>query len=770
MTQIRTEQSAPPASPSGDERYTFDVSGMTCAACASRIERKLNKLDGVSATVNYATERAAVTGVASPDDAIGVIRGAGYDAVEHDDQDDAWSRRAKETRIASLRRRLFTAALLTVPLMDVSIALALVEQWRFPGWELLCVLLAVPVVTWAAWPFHRATWRNLQNRSVSMDTLVSLGIVTSFTWAVISMITGMEPSDGVWLGFGEVPDGASALYLDVAAGLTTFQLAGRYFETRSRRRAGDVLGALSALGAREARRWHEGAETVVPVEDLRTADVIRVRPGETIAVDGRVIDGTASLDTGAMTGESLHRPVGPGDDVIGGSISADGVLTIEATQVGAHTQLAQMAAIAEQAQIRKAQVQHVVDAVVRVFVPAVLTLTVLVALIWMLAGADASTAVTNGISVLIIACPCALGLATPTALMVGVGRGAVLGVLVKGQDALEASGRVTTVVLDKTGTLTLGAPRVVDIHPVGASAEQVMRLAASVEAPSEHAVAAAIRDHAATMVADIPAATDHTVTPGQGISASIGEETIAVGSPAYLRELGAHIRPELARVIDAATDEGRSTILVARDEDAIGAINLSDVVKPDAVEAVAALHELGLQTVLLTGDAPAAAERVAGSLGIEQVRAGVLPTEKVAVIEQLQDDGHRVAMVGDGINDAPALAAADLGLGIVTGTDVALKSADIILVRDDLYAISDAITLARATNRTIRTNLIWAFAYNIAAIPIAAVGLLNPLIAAAAMSLSSGFVVHNSLRLQNIRTRRPPATPGPQGRGPTDRR
>ncbi|MGO1317586.1 MAG: heavy metal translocating P-type ATPase, partial [Cellulomonadaceae bacterium] len=422
MNHTPTAQAAPPAL-SLEERYTFDVSGMTCAACANRIERKLNKLDGVSATVNYATERAVVTGITSPAHAIDVIRGAGYDAAEHDDQDDEWSRRANENRIVSLRRRLITAALLTVPLMDLTIALALVEQWRFPGWELLCVLLAVPVITWAAWPFHRAAWRNLQNRSVSMDTLVSIGILTSFGWALVSMLAGIDAADGVWLGIGEVPEGANALYLDVAAGLTTFQLAGRYFETRSRRRAGDVLGALSALGAREARRRRDGVETMVPVEELRTGDVVLVRPGETIAVDGRVIEGTASLDTGAMTGESLHRTVGPGDEVIGGTVSADGILALEATRVGAHTQLAQMAAIAEQAQIRKAQVQHLVDAVVRVFVPVVLVLTVLVALAWLLAGADVSTAVTNGISVLIIACPCALGLATPTALMVGVGRG-----------------------------------------------------------------------------------------------------------------------------------------------------------------------------------------------------------------------------------------------------------------------------------------------------------------------------------------------------------
>ena len=760
MTPVPSDQLAPhrPAPP--HEPITVDVSGMTCAACAHRIERKLNRLDGVSATVNYATERAVIAGDVSAQQAVEAIRGAGYDATVHDAQDDEWSRRSNEARLTGLRRRLIVAALLTVPLMDVTIALALVEAWRFPGWELACVLLAVPVVTWAAWPFHRAAWRNLLDRAVSMDTLVSLGIITSFSWAIISMIVGIEPSGGVWLGIGKVPDGANALYLDVAAGLTSFQLAGRYFETRSRRRAGDVLGALSALGAREARRRRDGEETMVPVDALRPGDVVVVRPGETIAVDGEVLEGTASIDTAVMTGESLHRTVGPGDEVVGGSLSADGVLAIEATHVGAHTQLAQMAAIAEQAQNRKARVQQLVDRAVGVFVPVVLGLTVLVALFWLVAGAGTATAVTNAISVLIIACPCALGLATPTALMVGVGRGALLGVLVKGQDALEASGTITTVVLDKTGTLTLGAPQVVEVHAEGTSPQQLMRWAASVEASSEHAVAEALRSHAATLVADVPAATGHSVSPGHGISAEVDGERIAVGSPAFMDQLGAQVPAALSSVVEAAAGEGRSTVLVARDTEVIGAVTLSDVMKPDAVEAVAALHDLGLESVLLTGDSPAAAERVAESLGVSQVRAGVLPTQKVAALEDLQAEGHRVAMVGDGINDAPALAAADLGLGVVTGTDIALKSADIILVRDDLYAIADAIVLARATNRTIRTNLVWAFAYNIAAIPLAAIGLLNPLIAAAAMSLSSVFVVHNSLRLQNVRTLRPSARSG----------
>ncbi|MFE5777470.1 heavy metal translocating P-type ATPase [Brachybacterium sp. NPDC056505] len=738
------------------ERWSFDVSGMTCAACANRIERKLNKADGISATVNYATERALVTGIEAPDEAITLIRAAGYDAAVHDEADDTWSRRATEMRITSLRRRLIAAALLTIPLMDVSLVLALVPQWRFPGWALLCVLLAIPVVTWAAWPFHRMTLRNLRHGAVSMDTLVSIGIAVSFGWAIVSMLVGLEPQDGFWLGFGRAPAGADALYLDVAAGMTTFQLAGRYFESRSRRRAGDVLGALTALGASEARVRRDGAESMVAIDQLRRGDLLVVRPGETVPADGEIVEGSAALDTGAMTGESVLRTCGIGDEVVGGTVSTDGLLVVRATGVGAHTQLAQMAAIAEQAQVRKADVQRTVDAVVRVFVPVVLVLSVLVAGVWLLLGANIATAVSNAISVLIIACPCALGLATPTALMVGVGRGAVLGILVKGQDALEASGTVTTVVLDKTGTLTVGAPSVERVVVTGeASAEQVLRWASAAESSSEHAVATAIREHAASRVADVPEARDFHVTPGLGVEAEIEDAQVAVGSPAHMESLDIVVPADLAATVREAEASGRSAVLVAREGGAVGAIVLADEIKPDARGAIAALHEAGLRTVLLTGDSEAAARRAAADLGIDDVRAGVLPTGKAAAIEELRAEGHSVAMVGDGINDAAALAAADLGLGMVSGTDVALKSSDIILVREDLFAVIDAIALSRATNRTIRTNLVWAFGYNVAAIPIAAIGLLNPLIAAGAMSLSSVFVVHNSLRLQNFRSRRP---------------
>jgi Cu+-exporting ATPase len=746
--------SAPGSAGEDDERYAFDVSGMSCAACASRIERTLNKLDGVTATVNYATERALVTGIDEPGTAVEAIRRAGYDAAVHEDGDDTWSRRATEIRIGTLRRRLVVAALLTIPLMDVSLVLALVPGWRFPGWQALCVLLAVPVVTWAAWPFHRTTIRNLRHGSVSMDTLVSLGITVSFGWAVVSMVVGLEPSDGFWLGFGRAPAGADTLYLDVAAGVTTFQLAGRYFETRSRRRAGDVLGALSALGATQARVVVDGDERMVPTDALRTGDLMSVRPGETIPADGTVEDGLAAVDTGTMTGESLLRTMHPGDEVIGGTVSTDGRLLVRATSVGAHTQLARMAAIAEQAQVRKARVQRTVDSVVRVFVPVVLAIALAVCVAWLLVGADAGTAVANAISVLIIACPCALGLATPTALMVGVGRGAMLGILVKGQDALEASGRVTTVVLDKTGTLTEGAPHVEEIVTHGIDTARLLRLAAAAESSSEHAVAQAVRTCAAESVADVPVAEDFAVAAGLGVSARVDGAEVAVGSTRYMQERGVHLPSELDEACTRAASGARSAVVVARDTEAVGVLVLSDTVRPDAREAIAGLHAIGLRTVMLTGDTQATAARVGEDIGIDDVRWGILPTQKVEAVQQLRREGHRVAMVGDGINDAPALAAADLGLGVVTGTDVALRAADIILVREDLCAIVDAIVLARATQRTIRTNLAWAFVYNIAAIPIAAVGLLNPLIAAAAMSLSSVFVVHNSLRLQNVRSRR----------------
>ena len=737
----------------------LEISGMTCAACANRIEKKLSKLDGVTATVNYATNRATIIGATSPAVAIATVENAGYEAHLRSGDDDLWSQRATEERITSLRRRLIVAAALAIPIMDITIVLALAPQWRFPGWEWLCLLLALPVVTWAAWPFHKATLRNLRHGTASMDTLVSLGIGASFGWALVTLALGLgeaTTNSGFWLGFGATPEGTNSVYLDVAVGMTTFQLAGRYFETRSRRRAGDVLGALQGLAATEVRVTDEEGEHIIPIGQLQVGDCFVVLPGETIATDGTVLAGAAAVDASMLTGEPMPVPIQAGSTVTGGTISTDGRLEVQANAVGAHTQLAQMATLTEDAQARKSQAQRLVDRIITWFVPTIITLAVLTAAAWALAGAPLSQAYGIGISVLIIACPCALGLATPTALMVGIGRGASLGILIRGHDALEASGKITTVVLDKTGTLTTGTMRVSDISPLTISQDTLMSLAGAVEHGSEHAIARAINNEARRRGVTPPTATGFVALPGLGAAAHIDGAEVVVGKPQLLTDRGIDLTAATEALERAAAD-GDSVAVIARAGEFIGSITLADTLKPDAREAIEALKAQGLRTVLLTGDSRHAGERIAAEAGINDVIAEVLPHEKAQVIRELQASGERVAMVGDGINDAIALATADLGLGIVTGTDVALKAADIILVRDDLTAIADAVGLSRRTLRTIRLNLVWAFGYNLAAIPIAAAGLLNPLIAAAAMTLSSILVVQNSLRLQNYRAHRRPA-------------
>jgi len=738
------------------EVIELDISGMTCAACAGRVERALGKLDGVTASVNYATERAVISGTVAAEELIHQVERAGYGAHLREGADDPWSKRATETRITTLRRRLVLAALLTVPLMDITIVLALVPGWRFPGWEWVCILLALPIVTWAAWPFHRATIRNLRHGAVSMDTLVSLGITASFGWAVATLLFGVGGATeaGYWLGFGVTPAGADSIYLDVAAGMTTFQLAGRYFETRSRRKAGDVLGALSALAATEVRVLRDGVERIEPVSELRVGDVFVVLPGETIAADGEIVGGAAAIDASMMTGEPVPVEAIAGTSVVGGTISTDGRLEVRTTSVGANSQLAQMAALTEQAQARKARVQALVDRIITWFVPSVVVLALLVGLAWALGGTPPQQAFGIGISVLIIACPCALGLATPTALMVGIGRGATLGILIKGHDALEASGGITTVVLDKTGTLTTGQLVVETVTAVGVAEHELLRLAAAVERGSEHPIARAIERAAAAQIVDIPTAEAFRTLPGLGAAATVGGQELVIGSPTLIDSRGIPVPPVAREALARAAEHGHTTVLVARADDVIGVLALGDQIRPDAPRAIAALQRQGLTTVLLTGDAPAAGARVGEALGIDRVHAGVLPAGKADLIRELQARGDKVAMVGDGINDSVALATADLGLAIVTGTDIALKAADIILVRDDLMTVPDAIRLARRTLWTIKTNLGWAFGYNIAAIPIAAAGFLNPLIAAAAMSLSSVLVVYNSLRIQRLRPSR----------------
>ncbi|MEV4264644.1 heavy metal translocating P-type ATPase [Kribbella sp. NPDC049584] len=716
---------------------------MTCAACANRVERALNKLDGVTASVNYATERAIVTGTGPDlaDRATSAVDKAGYEATVRDPESaDELAEQLTIKRVTALRRRLIVAILLAIPLMDATIVLAAVPSLRFPGWEIVSLLVALPVVTWAAYPFHRATIRNLRHRAVSMDTLVSLGIVVSFGWAAVSvLLPGASSTGSHWPGLASIPLDTGALYLDVAAGMTVFQLAGRYFETRSRRRAADVFGALSRLATPTARVLRDGAEVDVPTGQVVKGEVVVVRAGEIVPVDGTVLEGAAAVDTSVVTGEPLPRSVRAGDPVIGGTISTDGRLVLTATAVGAHTQLAQMAAVAEQAQERKARIQHTVDRVIVWFVPAVIALAIAVTVGWIVSGAPFQQAIGTGIAVLVIACPCALGLATPTALMVGIGRGATLGILIKGQDALEASGVIDTIVLDKTGTLTTGELVVDHIDP------ELLRYVVSIEHNSEHPIARAVERRAAADGVEPQPVTNFEVRPGQGAVGVVDGHRVVAGNLALLEAEGI-TAPE-------AEERGEgSVVYVGVDGRVAGWFSVADRLRGSAGGAVEGLHGQGLRTVLLTGDSEVVARGVAAELGIEDVRAGVLPADKAAVIERLRADGHRVAMVGDGINDAAALATADLGLAVVTGTDIALKSADIVLVREDLRVIPDAIALARRTRQTIHRNLIWAFGYNVAAVPIAAAGLLNPLIAAAAMSLSSLFVTYNSLRLRDFGT------------------
>jgi P-type Cu+ transporter len=737
----------------------LDIGGMTCSACANAIERRLGKLDGVVASVNFATERATVTGLGTSTDdvalAIAQVERAGYTAAVHTPGDDAWSARAAETRTSTLRRRLTVSVILTIPLCDLTILLALVPAWRFPGWQALCVLLAVPIVAWCAWPFHRATFRGLRHRTLSMDTLVSLGALVSFCWALWTLLVDPSTSPGYWFGFGRTPAGADSIYLDVAAGMVTFQLAGRYFESRSRRRAADVLDAIGDLGVTEATLVDEDdvggtVERVVPVGLLRVGHVVLVRNGDRVPVDGTVTAGTASLDTATMTGESVPVVIAPGDQVVGGTIVVGGTVHVRADAVGTRTRLAQMAAVADEAQRRKASVQRLVDRVTSVFVPAVVVVAVAVFAGWLVAGVDIGTAVGNGVAVLIIACPCALGLATPTALMVGVGRGGQLGVLIKGTDALEASGRIDTVVLDKTGTLTEGRMTLVGIDTFGMPADEALRIAGALESASEHPIARAVTTAARERVGTLPPVTDFVAITGLGAAGTVDGRAALIGQPALLGDRGVTVPENVRSVMAGLEARGASVVLLAVDGMVTAALAVRDRVRPDAATAVARLHAAGLRTVLLTGDSESAARTVAGEVGIETVLARVLPDEKAEAVARLQTEGRHVAMVGDGVNDSAALATATLGVAVVQGADIALQAADVIVVRDDLGGVVDAVELSRATLRTIRVNLVWAFGYNVAAIPLAAAGLLNPLIAAAAMAMSSTLVVSNSLRLRSF--------------------
>ncbi|GAA1085462.1 Cu+-exporting ATPase [Pseudonocardia antarctica] len=729
------------------------VGGMTCASCANRIERKLNKLDGVSATVNYATEKARISapGGVGLETLLGTVEAAGYTATPP----SAGTDEDPERDLRDLRNRLIGAAVLSVPV----VVLAMTPAWQFVGWQWVSLLLTLPVWGWAGAPFHRAAWTNLRHGAATMDTLVSMGTTAALAWSLYALFLGTAGMPGMVHPFELTisrTDGSGNIYLEVVAAVVTFVLAGRYVELRSRRRAGAALRALLQMGAKDVTVLRDGAEVRVAVDELAVGEEFVVRPGEKVATDGEVVDGRSAVDVSMLTGESVPVEVRAGDAVVGGCVNSGGRLVVRATRVGSDTALAQMARLVEEAQNGKAEVQRLADRISAVFVPFVAVIAAATLLVWILTGALASTAFTAAVAVLIIACPCALGLATPTALLVGTGRGAQTGILIKGPEILESTRRVDTVVLDKTGTVTTGTMALTGVHTAdGTDEATVLRLAGALESASEHPVAAAIAGAATERVGDLPAVTDFTNHEGLGVQGVVDGHAVLVGRPRLLEQWSVPLPDDLAAVAADEAARGRTTVAVAWDGAARAVFVVADTVKPTSAEAIAEFRRLGLRPVLLTGDNRAVAETVAREVGIEPgpdtVLADVLPADKLAVVERLQEQGRVVAMVGDGVNDAAALARADLGLAMGTGTDVAIEASDITLVRGDLRAAADAVRLSRRTLGTIRGNLFWAFAYNTAAIPLAAFGLLNPMIAGAAMAFSSVCVVLNSLRLRRFR-------------------
>ncbi|GAA4862071.1 heavy metal translocating P-type ATPase [Actinomycetospora straminea] len=749
-----------------DVATTHDVElvlgGMTCASCANRIERKLNKLDGVEATVNFATEKARVTltSEVTTNDLIGAVEAAGYTAsvpepptsgADGDAEPDG--ERAGEAD--GLRTRLLVSLVLSVPV----VALAMVSALQFTYWQWASLALAAPVVVWGALPFHRAAWANLRHGTATMDTLISLGTLAALGWSLYALFLGTAGVPGMTHPFElsiAPTDGAGNIYLEVAAGVTTFILAGRWFEARAKRRAGSALRALLELGAKDVAVLRDGVEHRIPVDQLAVGDRFVVRPGEKIATDGEVEDGSSAVDASMVTGESVPVEVAAGDSVTGATVNAGGRLVVRATRVGADTQLAQMARLVEDAQTGKAAVQRLADRVSGVFVPVVILLAAATLGFWLAAGVGAAGAFTAAVAVLIIACPCALGLATPMALMVGTGRGAAMGILIKGPEVLESTRRVDTVVLDKTGTITEGRMSVVDVVPAsGEDADEVLRLAGALEDASEHPIARAIASAARERSGRLPAVEGFGSDEGLGVHGSVEGAAVLVGRPRLLQDWSVATSNDLTTAKLQAEERGHTVVAVAWDGAARGLLVVADTVKDTSAEAVRGLRGLGLTPVLLTGDAEPAARAVAADVGIEpdRVIAEVMPADKDDVIGRLQAEGKVVAMIGDGVNDAAALARADLGLSVGTGTDVAIEASDLTLVRGDLRAAVDAIRLSRRTLSTIKGNLFWAFAYNVAALPLAAAGLLNPMLAGAAMAFSSVFVVANSLRLRRFRTR-----------------
>ncbi len=722
------------------------ITGMTCASCANRIERNLNKLDGVTASVNYATEKASVDfdpGAVTPDDLVAAVEAAGYQAVLPSDAPEA---EPEADELAPLRRRLIISALLSLPVLLI----AMIRPLQFDNWQWLCLQLATPVILWGAWPFHRAAWANLRHGTATMDTLISMGVLAAFGWSLYALFLGDAGMPDMRMSFQLIPDsagsGADEIYLEVGAVVTTFLLAGRYFEARAKRRAGAALTALLELGAKDVE-LADGRR--VPVEQLAVGDRFVVRPGEKIATDGVVEQGTSAVDQSLLTGESVPVEKQPGDEVAGATVNAGGRLVVRATKVGSDTALAQIARLVTEAQSGKAPVQRLADRVSGIFVPVVIGIAAATLGFWLGAGESAEFAFTAAVAVLIIACPCALGLATPTALLVGTGRGAQLGLLIKGPEVLESTRRVDTIVLDKTGTVTTGRMGLVDV--VADDRSEVLRLAGALEDASEHPVARAIAAAAREELGTLPDVEGFANRAGLGAEGIVDGHGVQVGRPALMADWSLRVPERLDAARRAAEAEGRTAVLAAWDGEVRALLVVADTVKPTSAEAVAKLKALGLRPILLTGDNEATARAVAAQVGIDEVIAEVLPSDKADVVRRLQAEGHVVAMAGDGVNDAPALAQADLGLSIGTGTDVAIEASDLTLVSGDLRAAGDAIRLSRRTLRTIKQNLGWAFGYNLAALPLAAAGFLNPVIAGAAMALSSISVVVNALRLRRFR-------------------
>ncbi|WP_425502417.1 heavy metal translocating P-type ATPase [Phytoactinopolyspora limicola] len=735
---------------------------MTCASCANRIERKLNKVDGVTASVNFATEKASVeyTGTVTPQELVTVVESAGYQAslpvrpdapVDGDHAEEHPADRSADRELAALRTRLVVSAVLAVPV----IAMAMVPALQFDYWQWLSLTLAAPVVIWGGLPFHRAAWTNLKHGAATMDTLISMGTTAALAWSVYALFLGTAGEPGMSHPFELTvsrTDGSSNIYLEVGAGVITFILLGRYFEARSKRRAGSALRALLELGAKEVSVLRDGHEVRVGADQLAVDDVFVVRPGEKVATDGVVVDGSSAVDESMLTGESVPVEVRPGDRVVGATVNAGGRIVVRATRVGSDTQLAQMATLVEEAQAGKAAIQRLADRVSGVFVPVAIAVAVGALGFWLGTGDPPAVAFTASVAVLIIACPCALGLATPVALLVGTGRGAQMGILIKGPEVLESTRKVDTVVLDKTGTVTTGQMTLVDVVVAdGVARDDVLRLAGAVEDASEHPIANAIAKDAAQQVGQLPSVESFSNVEGLGVQGVVDGHAVVAGREQLLADWGQHLDPALKAAKTAAEQAGHTAVAVGWDGRARAVLVVADAVKPTSAEAVRQLRALGLTPVLLTGDNEAVARTVAAEVGIDEVIAEVLPKDKVDVVKRLQSDGKVVAMVGDGINDAAALAQADLGLAMGTGTDVAIEASDLTLVRGDLRAAPDAIRLSRSTLWTIKTNLVWAFGYNTLAIPIAAAGLLNPMLAGAAMAFSSVSVVANSLRLQRFR-------------------